>query len=78
MRGVEKVIVPKVSVYASGQQVKPMSMKLIFSRNEDAAEVVEKVGQRCKLEIRAAVQRLEQDGNWSFHGHSYVLEAMSA
>lgn len=75
LRNIKKVILPTVSTHENGR-MEPMDMKLVFGGCEDAAEVIKLLGKKCKLEIRAAIENRNQDGQIEFHGHSYVLEAV--
>lgn len=75
LRNIKKVIMPTVSAYENGQ-TEPMDMKLVFGGCDDAAEIVALFGKKCKLEVRAAVERWNQSGQIEFHGHSYILEAV--
>lgn len=75
MRNIKRVIMPTVSTHENGQ-TEPMDMKLVFGGCEDAAEIVALMGKKCKLEIRAAVENRNQNGQVEFHGHSYILEAV--
>lgn len=71
---VEEVILPTVSKRKDGR-MDPMDLTLTFQSREYAADVIKELGEKCKLEIRAAVQHWNGTGGYVFHGHSYILEA---
>lgn len=73
LRNIKKVILPEVTHF-NGGRLDPMGMKLVFGRCEDAAEIIKRLGEKCKLEIRAAV-RGWVNGQIEFHGYKYTLEA---
>ena len=73
LRNIKKVILPEVTHFKGGR-LDPMGMKLVFGRCEDAAEIIKRLGEMCKLEIRAAVRGWE-NGQIEFHAHKYILEA---
>lgn len=74
LRNIKKVILPEVTHFKGGR-LDPMGMKLVFGRCEDAAEIIKRLGEMCKLEIRAAVRGWE-NGQIEFHAHKYILEAI--
>ena len=80
LRSVEKVILPTVTEYVrNGYRDCPMVAELVFGRIEDAAELTDRMGQRCKLEIRAAVQNWDRtDAKWEINGHSHIMECVPA
>ena len=68
LRNIKKVILPKISADEEGR-IEPADMKLVFGGCEDAAEIVNLLGEKCKLEIRAAVE------NWNYNGKvEYFME----
>lgn len=75
LRNIKRVILPTVSTTENGQ-IDPMDMKLVFGGCEDAAEIVALLGKKCKLEVRAAVENWNHDGQVEYHGLSYILEAV--
>lgn len=74
LRGVEKVILPTVTIYENGA-VEPMGLKLIFRSDEYAEPVIRAMRKLCTIEIRTAVQLCNKAGTWEVCGHSYILEA---
>lgn len=74
LRGVEKVVLPTVTVYENGE-IEPMGLKLIFRSNEYAKPVIKAMQKPCTIEIRTAVQCWNEVGAWEVRGHSYILEA---
>ncbi len=75
LRNIKRVILPTISSDEKGR-IEPAGMKLVFGGCEDAAEIIKRLGEKCKLEIRAAVQNQSKTGQVEFHGHKYVLEAV--
>lgn len=75
LKNIERVILPKVYASDNGKSG-PMAMKLVFGGCEDAAEIIKRLGKKCKLEIRAAVENWNYSGKKEYHGHSYILEAV--
>jgi len=75
LRNIKRVILPTISSNEKGW-IEPAGMKIVFGGCEDAAEIIKRLGEKCKLEIRAAVQNQNKTGQVEFHGHKYILEAV--
>lgn len=75
IRGVKKALMPTVVTREIGD-MDEMSMELVLGGCEEAAEVIKKIGQKCKLEIRTVAKHWDGDGGPEYHGHCYILEAV--
>lgn len=75
LKRIKRVILPKVRTNKNGR-ADPAYMTLVIGRYEDAAEIINLLGKRCKLEIRAVFEDWGKTGKAEFHSIIHVLDAI--